>query len=136
MPDLSTTRSDMLTATHDALAAVPSLDAAPYAFRPSVRNGALCLIADVPVPSLPDQSAETLALVRTHLDMQSYNVNYPNLNPTVFLSSDAFVKDDSIHATIFIPLQKLPESFTLEDLATTVDNSVAVSTVNHTHRFI
>lgn len=130
---ISETNNTIATALENA----ETVPVEEYSLKPGVIDNIVAFVFSMDVPRLPDNSEDTVNRLSEYFTSYRHNVNYGGLNPTVYMSGTVSVSDDGTpSAQLYIPFHKIPAGIAATDLAESIRNSVAVSTVNNAHRFI
>lgn len=135
--DLHSAISETNNTVATVLENTETITAEEYSLKPTVIDNTLAFAFHMVVPRLDDTSEDTVKRLSEYFNSYRHNVNYEGLNPTVYMSGAVSISDDGTpSAQLYIPFRKIPQGITATDLAESIRNSVAVSTVNNAHRFI
>lgn len=123
------------TSVDNAISSLEALEGDKYTLVPQRRDGELTFSVAVPIPGVEEQSADTFDKLSERLARERDAVNHQPLNPIVYLSGEVEESDTSLYQTyVYIPLRKLRSGFTVSDVETSIETSVAMSIINNAHR--
>lgn len=123
--------SDSITAIFEnvsqTLGSIDIIKGSEFSFTAELIDGSISLITSVPIRNVDAVPVES---IKNYLTANLGNANYEKLSPLVYLTSNVYRDDSGTFTTVHIPLNKIPYTISIEDLETSVRNSVAVSIIN------